>query len=750
MKKLILTICSAIFVLSISAQNRTYNNIVQSTPTERCNTTQVMEELRAQDSTAFDANKIQQEQILQDWIANNYAAFSAQRAVITIPVVVQIWENTSTVSDNNVYEQLQTLNEDFRRLNADASNTPSIFSAVAADCEIEFCLANVDPNGNATTGIIRQTVGGSPSGSELWDATKYLNLFVYGIGGGTLGFTQLASGNANYAVHIGTGYFGKTGASAPYNLGRTATHEVGHWLNLEHMWGSGSCGNDFVSDTPPQAGDGMITPGSNSGCKSHPHQANSCTGNPDGEMFMNYMDYVNDNCMNMFSSGQKTRMISAINVYRPGLLSSSATNCTTILAADFSANQTTVSLGSSVNFTDLSTGGAATWAWAFTGGTPASSTTQNPTGIIYNTVGCYEVQLDITDGSTGSDNQTKTCYINVVAGGACDTLAYPLIGTEFLYTTAGSSTCGTGGYIAGTNAYCDDAKANYFDNYAPYTEITGVEIKFGKANGTGNVVVNVWDNSGASGAPGTIIGTQTISMSSVITDIGTGATTSISFGTAIAITGNFYVGVEIPSGGSDTLALYSNTSGDTNPGIGWELWSDGNWYDMTTSWGGFDVALAIHPVVCSSGGTPTLAADFNASQVNITTGGSVDFTDLSTGGATTWAWTFTSAATTSSTNQNPTGIVYNTAGCYEVQLDITDGATGSDNETKTCYINVTAPVTGCDTLNFPLVGTVSIGTTNDVSTCGTGGYVSGNNAYCDLAKADFFDNYSPMMKLQEY
>lgn len=251
--------------------------------------------------------------------------------VYTIPVVVHIIYRTGAqnISDLRVAEQLQVLNEDYRRTNSDASNIPTDFAGIVADTEIEFCLATKDPNNNSTTGITRtQTsvtnIGSGNSyystasgGIDIWDPNKYLNIWVCELGSGLLGFTYTPGGAPNGAdgVVIGYQYFGKTGASAPYNGGRTTTHEVGHWLNLQHVWGPGNGGcnqDDGVSDTPLQDA-------SNGGCPSHP--STSC-GTPD--MFMNYMDYVNDNCMNSFTTGQKTRMRAAITAARPGLLTSQA------------------------------------------------------------------------------------------------------------------------------------------------------------------------------------------------------------------------------------------------------------------------------------------------------------------------------------------------------------------------------------------------------------------------------------------
>ncbi|MCB0686145.1 MAG: zinc metalloprotease [Saprospiraceae bacterium] len=241
--------------------------------------------------------------------------------VITIPVVVHVVWNTSTenLSDAQIQTQIDVLNEDFRRLNADASNTPSVFLGVAADTEIEFCLATVDPNGNATNGITRtQTSSTSFStnnnvkfnatgGHDAWPSGQYLNIWVCDLSGGLLGYAQFPGGNsATDGVVCDYLYFGTIGtATPPYHLGRTATHEVGHWLNLRHIWGDGGCSvDDLVSDTP-LAGSANFTgapctfPG--------PNTCNTGAGDlPD--MFQNYMDYSDDACMNLYTSGQTDRM----------------------------------------------------------------------------------------------------------------------------------------------------------------------------------------------------------------------------------------------------------------------------------------------------------------------------------------------------------------------------------------------------------------------------------------------------------
>ncbi|SHL59181.1 GEVED domain-containing protein [Hymenobacter psychrotolerans] len=233
----------------------------------------------------------------------------------TIPVVVHVLYSNANenISDAQIASQIAVLNEDFRKLNADVSQTPAAFAGLAADVGLQFVLAKRDPNGNATTGIERKSTtkttwgtadamkSTSTGGLNAWPAGQYLNLWVCNIGGGILGYAQFPGGPASTdGVVIGPNYFGRTGyLSAPFNKGRTATHEVGHWLNLRHIWGDANCGNDLVSDTPTQQT-------SNGGCPSFPRR--TCGNTTNGDMFMNYMDYTDDACMYMFSTGQSTRM----------------------------------------------------------------------------------------------------------------------------------------------------------------------------------------------------------------------------------------------------------------------------------------------------------------------------------------------------------------------------------------------------------------------------------------------------------
>jgi Pregnancy-associated plasma protein-A/Fibronectin type III domain/Secretion system C-terminal sorting domain len=288
-----------------------------------------------------DANYRKVREQITKYTAEHESNFSAEaRMSVTIPVIVHvIWRTNfpvENISDAQIISQIDVLNKDFRRLNADASNTPSAFAGIAADCNINFCLAKRTPQGTATNGINRvqanrTTAWGTndamknPANGGVfpWDPSRYLNIYVCEIGGGILGYSPYPGvADANEGVVVDHNCFGTMGTVAPpYHLGRTATHEVGHWLNLNHIWGDSNCGNDEVNDTP-------VHQTSNSGCPAYPRY-NTCS--TASEMPMNYMDYSDDVCMNTFTNGQAARMQSlfAVGGARYSLLTSDA--CTPIV-----------------------------------------------------------------------------------------------------------------------------------------------------------------------------------------------------------------------------------------------------------------------------------------------------------------------------------------------------------------------------------------------------------------------------------
>jgi len=301
---------------------------VEGIPEKRnCSTMEVFDRLNSEDpgyKQRLDAIEVQ----IQDYIKNHP---QTDNLVINIPVVVHVVYKTSTenISTAQVQSQINILNQDFRKLNPDVSGVPTAFQSSVADCEINFCLAARDPNGASTTGITRtQTTKKSFStndfvkyssrgGKDAWDRNSYLNIWVCNLAL-YLGYAQFPGGPAaTDGVVIGHKYFGNTGTAVyPFNKGRTATHEVGHWINLRHIWGddgTGCTGSDLVTDTPNQADE-------NYGCPGFP--TISCSNAPNGEMYMNYMDYTDDRCMFMFTNGQSSRMGASMNSTRSSILTS--------------------------------------------------------------------------------------------------------------------------------------------------------------------------------------------------------------------------------------------------------------------------------------------------------------------------------------------------------------------------------------------------------------------------------------------
>lgn len=263
--------------------------------------------------------------------------------VVTVPVVVHVLyeQAVQNISDVQILSQITVLNEDFRKLNPDFSTVvPAAFQPFGADMEIAFCLATKDPNGNTTNGIVRKSVGTTfdfdanyykAAGDLAWDPTKYLNIWIGDLTNTTLlGWAYLPEGAAGQPLDglaIGYKYFGTIGtAVAPYNKGRTGTHEIGHYFGLLHPWGSidddtDTCGSvtndDGVADTP-------ATSAAYYGCPTFPEFTNSCEPSTytNGDMFMNFMDYVDDDCMAFFTTGQKVITQNTLAGPRASLLNS--------------------------------------------------------------------------------------------------------------------------------------------------------------------------------------------------------------------------------------------------------------------------------------------------------------------------------------------------------------------------------------------------------------------------------------------
>lgn len=261
--------------------------------------------------------------------------------VITIPVVVHIiyHQPEENISDQQVLNQIAILNRNFRHRNADSVNTPQYFKSLAADCEIEFKLATSDPRKRNTNGIIRKYSPivwwsaddkmkfSSEMGDDAWDAKSYLNIWICNLDQ-VAGYSSVMGGPANKdGVVLGFNVIGSTGGTDGFNMGKTAVHEVGHWFNLKHLWGDTDCGDDLVDDTPKQS---TYTVGCPSAIRI------SCGNGSNGNMYMNYMDFTEDGCMNMFTYGQKARMraLFAPGGFRNSFLSSAGLDAPLIFEAN--------------------------------------------------------------------------------------------------------------------------------------------------------------------------------------------------------------------------------------------------------------------------------------------------------------------------------------------------------------------------------------------------------------------------------
>ncbi len=378
------------------------------------------------------------------YLANN-PEFRSTGVPKIIPVVFHVIHEggAENISKAQMLDQIEKLNMDMRRLNADTVNTPGPFKPLAGDTNIEFKVATKDPNGNCTDGIVRvfstltNNARNNVKALSYWPSNKYLNIWIVktienvnGGAGFVIGFAQFPGGSAlTDGVVLRADYTGTIGTASPSNKGRTATHEVGHWLNLRHIWGDATCGDDLVSDTPVHAG------ANQSNCPTFPKTSN-CVGNgANGDMFTNYMDYTTGSCQNMFSIGQAARIDAAMNssisgrnnLWSAGNLVATGTDGSTpqlcVPVADFASSATEVCEGTNVTFTDGSwNGDVANWNWSFPGGTPSSSTAPNPL-VTYSTAGTYTVTLTVSN-ATGSATKTKSNHITVSSATATNNVPF--------------------------------------------------------------------------------------------------------------------------------------------------------------------------------------------------------------------------------------------------------------------------------------------------------------------------------------
>lgn len=291
------------------------------------------------------------------------------QSIFNIPVIVHVIHNNETVNSvsatggNNlnaaqIVDQINILNKDFRGTNADTNLIPSAFKSLLGKFQVNFCLAVVNPTGGvlAEPGIDRinrvskgwnsfpysmNYMDATVKPNSIWNTSQYLNIWVLPLSSGLLGYATFPNPGTSGLLGMGNTYgtttsdgvvclnsaFGSIGTaqSGAYNKGRTATHEIGHWMGLRHVWGDANCGTDYCNDTPPAQT-------ANFGCSTYPYNTGVCSGNTTGEMTMNFMDYGDDACLQLFTADQKYRaqLILAYSTMRAALATSTVCNLPTV------------------------------------------------------------------------------------------------------------------------------------------------------------------------------------------------------------------------------------------------------------------------------------------------------------------------------------------------------------------------------------------------------------------------------------
>jgi hypothetical protein len=553
--------------------------------------------------------------------AQQFAAGKKTRTIVTIPVVFHVVYNTAAqnISDAQCIAQLNQLNLDFAHLNTDATNTPAAFSGLAANTQIQFCLAVRDPLGNTTTGITHTPTTvtsfstnnnikfASSGGHDAWPRDQYLNIWVCNLGSSLLGYAQFPGGAAAtdgvvvLYTSVGSMLSPNPGGGS-YDIGRTATHEVGHWLNMRHIWaddggacsGAGAGTGDLVGDTPDQ-GD------NNYGCPTYP-LLDACQTAAPGVMFMNYMDYVDDACMNMFTAGQATRMgaLFAVGGARYPLLNSlgctSVAPCsgTPFAGAITLSNTDTLCSGSKTLFLNGATTGtgiSVQWessadqiAWGNAVGVNNGISYSAPatSGVMYyrayvtcatsgmsdtsnivavysygvnsvsgNTTICSGGQVTLTANGIGTMNwyNTPTATTPVFTGNPFTT---NVASSATFYVNSGSSTKYTVGAvdysIGGTSTSNTLSSGLYFK---VSTDLT-IDTVFVYPGSAGNVVVNIQDSITSAS-----IGTASITV--------TAAQVNTKVPVLLNITCPATKTYKMIATGSTVTSLYRNTSGSSFP-----------------------------------------------------------------------------------------------------------------------------------------------------------------------------------------
>jgi PKD repeat protein len=394
----------------------------------------------SQEPCSFDAvNKkveiTQTEKVIQQFLNSTRLNKASTHDTLTIPVVVHVIHNggNENISEAQIESQIQILNEDFGKM------TGTNGEGLGVDTRLRFCLAKIDPNGNCANGIVRLksdlTIHDAGERAMLkqlsfWDNKKYLNFYVVRtITNGSGGYSSFPGGPDDAdGIVVRANLFGNIG-TAGSGLGRTATHEIGHWSGVYHTFQNG-CGTDtctdgdYVCDTPPVEEPSYTCDSINTCSNDIPNRKN---------MVENYMDYTPDECQSTFTSGQAARMHATMDTIRTQIWTQEnlvATGCDAgysppfvcPVVADFVTLSTNICDGNSIYFMDRSLNSATSWKWTFEGGYPATSIEQNPT-VSYNDIGVFKVKLVASDAQF-TDSIERTAYITVASPGKGDWLSF--------------------------------------------------------------------------------------------------------------------------------------------------------------------------------------------------------------------------------------------------------------------------------------------------------------------------------------
>jgi PKD repeat protein len=567
----------------------------------------------------------------------------------TISVIFHVVYNnpTENVSNALIMQVFNDLSEDFQLLNADAANARSGFGFVPADANINFCLATQTPAGVPLTeqGVVRvattetffdsdngeeNLMKSAPLGSPIWNRNNYLNIWICDISNGA------SSGTAGYAYMPSGGFLPAStidGIVLDYNLGmnneNVLTHEVGHYLGLDHTWGgSGGCTlDDGFSDTPQNAGPSFNYAGSCSGNQT------TCVGIQ--TQYENYMDYANCTCM--FTAQQANHMLTILTGIRGSLLLSAGCDPTnTPPVANFNADIATpiiIPVNGTVNFNDLSTNIPTGWSWSisgtagvnwsYAGGTTASS--QDPS-VTFLLAGTYDVTLTASN-SYGFDTEIKSAYVQVVppsAGTACDTLRnYNTLLEDPVYYGLTNTTYDDWGYMPGHSGYDWPPVYNithYADRYVASTtsQVRRIRIPVSQVDdlgAAGFVKVNVHTETGGNPTTAPLV-TDTMYMA----DMTPGYWFDFEFTNPVSVTGVFWISLEftyaVPQ---DTVSFYVVDFADRQATTGLNtmkmringIWdTPANWFGTAT----YETSLYMD-VMLSNGPDPVADMDYSGQEV---------------------------------------------------------------------------------------------------------------------------------------